>query len=385
MKIGVVELDHHRECLHSLCQLLHQGDHETAVFTTRNIFSEISDYPYAKDIQWHICDSRIRHFIQIKQAEFNQQELLIFSTVEAQFKTYNQITISIPKLIRIHNATTFLGTNKKWFFKPSLYWLYKDLSYFVRKVILQNEIKERDKFLEKADFICFTSSEITEFVRNSKSFKHQKKIVDAIPITFNEIPPKDIATVNAIGVIGTVDRKRKDYNLLKTVLGSAAKKVNRTFEIKILGKPKGAFGREMVSQFLSLNKERIRVSHWPNGVPQKEFDEQMNELDIIVAPIFEETKYFLIKENYGFTKISGSINDTIKYARLGLVPSFYPLGLAKPLFLTYESIEELEDTLIDLLEGRSNASLNAVDLEPFSLNATAEKVNQQLMEILKNN
>lgn len=385
MNIGVVELDHHRECLHSLCQLLHEGDHKVSVFTTRNIFSEISDYPYAKDIQWHICDSGISQFILSKQAEFNQQELLIFSTVESQFKTYNRITISVPKLVRVHNANTFLGTDKKWFFKPSLYWLYKDLSYYVRKVIVQNETNERDKFLYNADFICFTSSEITDFVRNKSSFKHKEKVVDAIPITFNELPPKDIAAVKSIAVIGTIDRKRKNYNLLRSALGSVAKRVDRSFEIKILGKPKGAFGREMVNQFLQLRKDGLRVSHWPKGVPQVEFEKQMKEVDVIVAPILEETKYFLSKENYGLTKISGSINDTIKYARLGIVPGFYPLGVAKPLFRTYDSSEKLENILMELLEGRSNASLNTEDLEPFSLKATAQSVNRQLKEILKNN
>ena len=382
MKIGVVELDHHRECLNSLCQLLEQGDHAVAVFTTSNIYKELSSFSYVEKFKWYLAEGSKTNFIRKQTDNMNTQDLLVFSTVESEFKTWNAIKLTVKRLIRIHNANTFLARKRSWFAKITPYWLYKDASYFVRKVIAESEVSERERFVAESDHICFTSKEITEHVLNeSHAFRHTEKVVEPIPITFNEIEPKTFARAKTFAVIGTIDRKRKDYALLLQVFLEIRQKLEHPIEVLFLGKPKGAFGGQMIKSFETLANENLKIYVWPNGVPQNEFDAEMRLVDIILAPIYNETKYFLNKEVYGFTKISGSINDAIKYARTAVIPEFYPLKNAEELVLRFGTKSQLKQIILDLHSGIEKPKISPENLRRFALKNTAQKINTQFKRL----
>ncbi len=384
MKLGLIELDHHVECLNSLCQIVEDSDFEITVFTTPKLYAELASYSYSKKYKWQIAEGDVTQFIHSQKAELEAQSLLFFSTIESNFNAFNKLNLNVKRLVRIHNAQTFLAQKFTWNAKLSAYWMFKDASYVLRKRILNNEFAARKTFLANTDFICFTSNEITNYVRKQQNFAHVSKIVNAIPITFNEHrPTANIKKAKTFAVIGTIDRKRKDYHFLWQAINQLIKTTDETFELKILGKPKGGFGKSTIEKFKKLQTENFSVKVWPNGVPQKEFDAEMQSVDVILAPIFKSTKYFLWEEIYGSTKISGSINDCIKYGKLGLIPDFYALeDDKKPLFLTYKNLDDFCDVVQKLMNGSTNATLHQDAFKPFSQKAIKEQAIQEFLKLI---
>ncbi|MDX5429296.1 MAG: hypothetical protein LPK79_14440 [Bacteroidota bacterium] len=307
---------------------------------------------------------------------------MFFSTIESQFRNFNQLRLTVPVIARIHNANTFLRRTFHYDLKLNPYWLFKDLSYIIRKVLLEREILERKKFIDRCQGICFTSDEITFHVRNNDSYRNRDRIIDAIPITFNEWePPQKMAKPDSIAIVGTIDRKRKNYPQFLRALGSIGERLTNTLTIRFMGRPKGSFGHRILDKAKGLQNDNLRIKTWKDGLSQDDFDTEMNQVDLLVAPIFQYTKYFLTREEYGRTKISGSINDCIKYARPGIIPHFYPVPKGtESIFLKYHDEKELEKILWEITRGEKSISLEPDILRPFRL----EAVRRKALSILEN-
>ena len=382
MKLGIVELDHHLECLNSLCQLLEDSRIEITVFTTQNLHQELAGFSYAKNIKWLIADANTDLFLVNNKAVFEQQDLLFFSTIESNFKNFNRLKLTTPRIIRIHNANTFLNKTFKWNYNLSPYWLFKDASYFGRKVLLENEIKERNLFVKESFRICFTSDEITEYVKSSQSFLYKEKVINAVPITFNELKAQAVAEVKTLAVIGTIDRKRKDYLFLLDSFTQIKEQLEKPITLKFMGRPKGEFGLEILKKFKAIESEKLKIKFWNKGLSQQEFDNEITNVDLILAPIKPKTKYFLWEEKYGFTKISGSINDCIKYGKKGLIPDFYPVPKSvNTLFENYNNLDEFVNLVLEYVNHSKTIEINNSDLKSLSKANLGKKVAQQFLEL----
>jgi hypothetical protein len=78
----------------------------------------------------------------------------------------------------------------------------------------------------------------------------------------------------------------------------------------------------------------------------------MRETDLIISPIVIRTKQGIYGEDYGYTKISGSISDLIHYGKPALIPAAYPLQPAlAPLVQTYLDRADFSQKLQQLISG----------------------------------
>lgn len=119
-----------------------------------------------------------------------------------------------------------------------------------------------------------------------------------------------------IVIPGTVDADRRDYSF---VLEVAQRLSHLSFiRIILLGRP---YGARAVSLMKAFGEMKDSVICYPDFVDEREFEQQMQNADMVWGPL---TKYYSAKEaveEYGISKETGITFAMIRYVLPGLFPS----------------------------------------------------------------
>jgi hypothetical protein len=157
-------------------------------------------------------------------------------------------------------------------------------------------------------------------------------------------------------VPGTLQVMSRDYDLL----ASAFKIVDQIPECKIelilLGKPSKSNGTQLIKKFSSYHN--IKVMSFRDEVPQKLFNEILNEVDFCILPINEYIRYGNVNEKAGYSWISGNINDIVSRGIPSILPYYFPLNEKwSTLISTYIDAEDLAQIINDWLR---NSTYNKI-------------------------
>jgi len=148
--------------------------------------------------------------------------------------------------------------------------------------------------------------------------------------------------------------------------------------LTFLGKPIGRFGQNTLKRFCELALPNLVFEGHSKRVPQQEFDETLTSTDFLLLPIASRTKKGIYPEYYGCTKISGGINDVIRYGKPALLPATYPVVKElEPITEAYDSAHDLVRKLVGwvndevfLEKGRAVAQA----MTPFHLEAAQKEL-----------
>jgi len=188
-------------------------------------------------------------------------------------------------------------------------------------------------------------------------------------------------------VIGGVDIVRRDYNLLFKAFKGIVQRLATEVELIFLGK---VFknSQSVINKFKSLSSSKFSFKYFNSYVPDDEFVRIMKRTHFIIIPMKEIAKSPISTEYYGRTKISGNINDMIKYSKAAILPDFYRLdNNLKSITRTYFNSDSLSDTILywinekPYLDFDFDDALN--DYRPHMLRK--ELINQIYSAIVKTN
>jgi hypothetical protein len=178
-----------------------------------------------------------------------------------------------------------------------------------------------------------TVGELNVLSSNLKDPLHQKlpfpKIIHHIPgVVFeykNKVQP--VTDIIKLVVPGSIDGGRRDYLQVFELL-DLAEMEKLPLEIVILGVPYQQYGQDIIQKAKAWNGKFGRIILISDGIiPVSLFDGQINAAHFVFIPaVIESYAYNGIKEEYGLTKTSGNIFDTIKLAK----PFLYPSALCIP-------------------------------------------------------
>lgn len=359
-KIAVVELEEHGECLNSFCKVFAGYQPKLSIFTNEKVYREIYTPEYEQAFHWEIKKEKesIKAFLSRCQDRLNEHDVILFNTVQKQLSQYDLSQLKVPKILRVHNGNTFLDRNNNIALEWTPYFLWKDFSYFVREYLFGMDWKYMNQLVDSVDYITFPDEQIeAHFIQNKIIPK--ERIVGYIPLACSSdayLKSNETAALY-LTIPGTIDERRKDYAFFLEVWKELLPKINRKVVLTLLGGAKGAYGKGIQRDFKALENDYFSCRYFDKRIPQSEFDAVMMQTDLIIAPIRLLSRYKFFKEQYGLTKISGSISDVIRYAKPAIFPEKYPLNEnLRQVIMTYADKQSFVEILQQIIVGEKQLS-----------------------------
>ncbi len=387
ISVALIEFDYHAEVLRNSLHILSQPALIVHVFTSEKIWRQVNwqDENYF-ELSLQKKDESMQAFLNHHLHEINACDLALLNTVASHFKKWSDLKLTVPMLLRIHNSNTFFNSitqtyRPKW----TPFYLWKDGSHLIRKTIGEMDWYYRKKFTDRVDHHIFPSHQIAKHAVNS--FNLEKDKVWTLPFGFwknSKNYTRNTSEHFKVCIIGKVDQRNRDY---KTVLDAIElilpflHKSKKSLELILLGKANSNYAKRMVGKFKKLSSSSFSLTSYPDFVPQQEFDEQVSTCDFFIIPTKIETRYTIYTEHYGYTKISGSINDVIKHHKPALITKKYPVDdEMKALFGGYSDSKELAQLLQDWMTSKD---FDKIDFSQTLANYNLTAVQQQYLGVFK--
>lgn len=387
--IVVIEFDYHSEVLLSQLLILQKLPQKIYLFTTAKIWNIISKSAKNKNLNVLLAENhgKVKELILSNLGILNNSETILFNTAASHFKLFSSINYKAPVILRIHNANTYLNATKSINPKLSFFYIWKDSSYLILHGLFKLEMFYREKFIKKrVNYFLFPTHSIKNYVLE-QGYLQPEKILPPTPYVFlknvNEIKVQK-KSVNIV-IIGGIDKRRRNYNEVLNAFKYIAPKLKTRVTFSLLGKPNGFYGKEIAASFKKLESDLFKVNTFNKYVPQPIFDDLSSNADFLITPTVRETRYKLYKELYGYTKVSGSVNDMVVYKKPSLIPAFYPIDQAlKPHFGIYNNEKDLISVLENWIEKREFESHSFKSIiDDYKLENVAKRTGQFLKDIRK--
>ena len=157
MVISFIELEYHLLDFDCFCKVFEHTTDDMTLYVTSKIHRTFKNQPYAARYKWVIKedDVNIKDFLNTHSNEINKADWIYFNTIASNYKAYNNLSYKGKKILRIHNAHTYLQPLKHWYIIPTFFNLYKTASYLVREFIGELDFYYLPKVVNKMDYYCF--------------------------------------------------------------------------------------------------------------------------------------------------------------------------------------------------------------------------------------
>lgn len=350
--ITVIEFDYHAEVLINTIKILkYIPEYKLLLFVSEKVWKQVQTVISDDDeIEVYIAykTSDVKKLIIQNLEKINKSKAIFFNTLASHFKLFYTTNFIPPIILRIHNANTYFSSFKSINPKLSLFYLWKDASYIILHAILRLETIYRKRFVkEKVSFYQFPCSTIANYAI-SQNYLSKKELFPSVPYVFMKdviMYKKEQPAINIV-ILGGIDKRRRNYTEVLDAFRILTPTLTKKVVLSLVGKPFGRYGKRIIAKFKVLENKNFTVNSFKGFVSQPIFDKITSEADFLIIPTVKETRYKLYKELYGYTKISGSINDMVIYQKPAIIPSFYPVEDAlKPHIEKYKDSKDLVSVL----------------------------------------
>lgn len=172
-----------------------------------------------------------------------------------------------------------------------------------------------------------------------------------------------------IGLIGKIDVKRKDYDLILNMLQGLGEFSER-LEFIILGECKDINSQQIISKI----QEYSSVIYSNKYLSDNEFEELGLSCDILFAPLTDNY-------GYGITKETGAFGDALYLHKKVIIPQFSCTnGEFDPISIYYDSEEKLFSIFKQIIEPKDSGffSVNADYLDKYSTKSIFNQISKDL-------
>jgi hypothetical protein len=180
-----------------------------------------------------------------------------------------------------------------------------------------------------------------------------------------------------IVVPGNVERKRREYELIPTVLEELKKRLDNStkLELVILGNANSAFGKELEQNIRAVLSPSISLILFGRDVSYDTYSSYYSSAHIIWAPVRLHMESIRgVKEINGLSNSAGFIVDFIHYAHPSLIPSTIKFDeQLDRLFYHYSSPEEAAVQLMTFLNNPGVLEQRQHQIRSFCSSYTAGK------------
>jgi len=319
----------------------------------------------------------------------NNSHAVLFNTIASNYRLFYRLQLRSTVLVRIHNSNAYFKSLHENY-KPrfTLFYLMKDISHFIRNTLFKLDWYHRKIFLSQADYYVFPSKIIREFAINMLGIRQEKTI--SLPFSYASHPSTSYATTNTnespvtITIIGKLDQRNRDYEMLYRVfqkLGPFLTNSKYPIRLIFLGSATTKYGKKIVNLFTTIINDNFSLVSFKDFVEQEQFIKYINQTDFLILPINIKTRYAVYDESYGHTKISGNINDIIKYQKPALIPAEYPLE--NKLKLITESFKDENELAAKIQEWCTDQKFRQFDFEKSLINYQLAATQKRYLEVIR--
>ncbi len=381
-KIGLIELASHNEVLSNYCQVLLTARYELIVFS--NSFNRAQLRLENEKLRWIIQDPTVSgpDFLRENAELLNACELLIFITVAKHFDFYRSLHTRPPRVLVMHDVVAFISPQKEFLLAETGISRLKDIVK-VLLFYLRREGQNRLRLVRSFDWLALPNLTMKKYL-DQKAWKLPPTFVFDFAVHENLRYQKGEDAITRITIPGIISNKSRDYQVVLQAFQSL--EYVSKIKLTLLGKPKGHYGRKIVSAFKALQSHQLEVQYFEQFVEQSEFDTVLENTDFLLLPISRFMKVGIFREMNGFTCVSGNINDMLRFGIPALLPEFYPLPKeVEPLVGRFASAEDLADKLIHWINNKEyleRRKLAGEALKNFTIEQRAKEIRGVLDKII---
>jgi glycosyltransferase involved in cell wall biosynthesis len=194
---------------------------------------------------------------------------------------------------------------------------------------------------------------------------------------------KKTTFVNTIVIPGTIDQRRRDYDLVLEVIQELLK-YKVTVKWILAGKPMEDYGVNIIEKAKKLNNLGADISFYNEIIPENQFQQIIAASSLILSPLISTTTiHDGIVEVYGESKGSGNVYDAIRHAKPLIIPSTVtvPEEIISSC-IKYNSKDNLVEQLLELLNNYSTFSSYTQNAARNSQKFRKEKIKNKFKEAI---
>jgi len=336
--LGILELSTHENDLNDLCTIASEP-FDVTVFTSAELRERVESSLDA-DVEWVVRGeseslSSFLNSVERRSSALDALYLMPLSGTMLDFVRYARFRADCPTLLTVFNANAWLAPNLR--FTPKL---YNYLRLPLRRLILQHV----DAVVVEYDTIAKFASE-----RTSLPVRVMTPVVADEPVR----PECDDDCIQ-VTIPGMIDPERRDYSTVVDAIERLSDEYADRLRLRLLGRPVGERGRAVVESFDRLREAGWTIDHHEEWIPTDAFRAGLRDSDLLLAPLHPTKNYGVSVEEYGRTKTSGAIHDSVRYGRpLLLAGSYEPPEPLRASVRDYQGAAGLAEELERLFAGES--------------------------------
>jgi glycosyltransferase involved in cell wall biosynthesis len=379
--IGIVELYQHHEVLTHYCKLLLLSDHQIYVFCTEKLFEQLPKELTTSRINWiqKSEKSTVNAFITDHKPQFLDLDLVIVCTVFSNFNTYILLSKWVKTTLVLHNAQSWFSPLSNIRFRKN-----QKLADTLRlvKVIVQRQPFLRKKLLASVHKIALPNKRILNFVEKHLSEDIKTKLI-ALPFSAynaklkNETSGEHKKYISLV-IPGTVSAEIRDYEMVISAFENIKDSLKASIRLVILGNASSRYGQDIISRLVDLKATCIEIKFFTSFIDQVEYDKSLQQADYILLPLKEIAQFYIFEEKTCLTKISGSVNDMIRFGKPAITSKYVSIDeKIDEQLIRYNDQKDLESILLNLSED-TLIKIDNTNFEHYQLTHLFEDFKRQI-------
>jgi len=197
--------------------------------------------------------------------------------------------------------------------------------------------------------------------------------------------PKFQETPFRIVVPGTVEEKRRDYEIIPTVVSLLAQKNrDRSIELVILGNSNTAFGKKLEKDIREVLPATISLIRFDRDVAYDTYSKYYSSAHIIWAPVKLNMESIRgVPEINGLSNSAGLFVDFVHYAHPTLIPEVINFDdKLDPLFLRYTDPKDAADKIETFLHNPNILVSQQEKIQSVCTAYTADKFREAFKKLM---
>lgn len=349
-KVGIVELAAHNEVVWAYAKIFLQIADTVSIFTNAFTYQQLYDLHDHPQIEWIIQskDTDNAAFITNHLDDLNALDSVVFSTIlPPDFEFFSTLRWSAKTYYVIHDANFFFFPKANFFLREGLVNTAKD--YIKRlRFYIQNETDRNNRFLTSFTGLLVPAQSVYDYLQDKDTHPHTIHGVLNFAVNDNTPAPTHNYPIHIV-VPGSISNKSRDYEPLIQALQILKEKAQASYTFTFLGRAMDGPGRATLTHLRALHSPALQIVTYDTFIPQQEFDEVMRSASFLILPVNQIMKISTIKEQNGYTCVSGNINDMIKYGKPALLPHYYPINSSmKDMVMQYTDAQDLASSLLSI-------------------------------------
>lgn len=341
--IAIVELYQHDEVLRHYCNLLKEGDQKVKIFCSNTVYQMLKDLRLQTSFEWIVQaeNQSIDVFLKSNYPLIRQAKLVFITTALNNFKSFYQLSTINKTILLVHNAHSFLTPQAVLDLNgldimDRLRWL---------KITLNRSHFYKKQLLENLAGLVFPTKIVLQYVKDNFKLSPHLKLV-ALPFAaYEHLPPSVSQNRVTVTIPCTVMSGQRDYKLVLNSIKKIKKQLSKKIHLILLGKPKGD-GPKIIAAFQQLASSQIKVTSFTETIPTETYEGWLSVTDFLILPLKQDGRNHIYREQLGYSKISGGVNDMIRFGIPTLLPNHYPLSHELENIVERYEDEELADKML---------------------------------------